>query len=179
MKIDEFKNKLPGGGARANMFRVDGTFPAISVAQSGVNPALHIRFMAKAASIPNVTVGAVPTYFMGRPLVQAGDRIFEPWGITVINDTNFPLRKAFEAWSNRINSISTNISQLGLGSYAQEWKVTHLARDGSEIQTYRFVDCWPSNIGPIGLDWNQKDAVEEFTVTLQYQYYEISSGIST
>jgi len=179
MKIDDFKNKLVGGGARANMYRVDGTFPAVSVAISGVNPANHIQFMASAASIPAVTTGTITTMFQGRPLVLAGDRTFQAWQITVLNDTNYPLRKAFEAWSNRINTIESNISKLGLAEYAQDWKVTQLDRAGKDIQTYKFVDCWPSDIASIALSYDQATAIETFNVTLQYQYYQITSGVST
>jgi hypothetical protein len=179
MNIQEFKNKLIGGGARANMFRVDGTFPAISAALANVNPANDIRFLCSAASIPAVTIGTVTTYFQGRPFVLAGDRSFSAWSITVINDTGYPLRKAFEAWSNRINSIETNVSRLGLGEYAQQWRVTQLDRQGRDVQTYRFVDCWPSAISDIALDYGVKDAIETFTVELQYQYYQIAGSIST
>jgi len=179
MRIDEFKNRLSGGGARANLFRVDGTFPAVSVAQAGLNPALHITFMCRGASIPAVNISPVTTFFQGRQLVLAGDRSFTPWQIQVYNDSGYPLRKAFEAWSNRINTIASNVSRLGLASYAQEWKVTQLNREGRDVQTYKFIDCWPSEVGEIGLDFAQKESIEEFRVVLQYQYYEISSGVST
>lgn len=179
MRIDEFKNKLTGGGARANLFRVNGTFPAVSVAQAGLNPADYIQFMARAASIPAVSIAPITTFFQGRPLVLAGDRSFPAWQIEVINDSGYPLRKAFEAWSNRINTIASNVSRLGLANYAQEWKVTQLDREGRDVQTYKFIDCWPSDIGGIALDFNAKDEIERFTVAIQYQYYEISSGVST
>lgn len=179
MKIDDFKNKLSGGGARSNLYRVDGTFPAVSVAIAGVNPANHIQFMASAASIPAVSIGTITTMFQGRPLVMAGDRTFQAWQITVLNDTNYPLRKAFEAWSNRINTIESNISKKGLSEYAQDWKVTQLDRSGKDIQTYKFVDCWPSDIGAIQLSYDAVQAIETFQVTIQYQYYQITSGVST
>jgi len=178
MNIQEFKNRLTGGGARANMYRVNGTFPAISVAAAGLNPADDIQFMCSAASIPAVTIGTVTTFFQGRPLILAGDRSFAPWSITVINDTGYPLRKAFEAWSNRINTVETNVSRLGLGLYAQQWSVTQLDRQGRDVQRYSFVDCWPSTISDIQLDYSAKDSIETFTVELQYQYYTID-GVST
>jgi len=178
MNIQEFKNKLTGGGARANMYRVNGTFPAISQDAAGLNPAVDIQFMCSAASIPAVTIGTVTTFFQGRPLILAGDRSFAPWSITVINDTGYPLRKAFEAWSNRINTVETNVSRLGLGLYAQQWSVTQLDRQGRDVQRYSFVDCWPSTISDIQLDYSAKDSIETFTVELQYQYYTIN-GVST
>lgn len=179
MNIQEFKNRLTGGGARPNMYRVNGTFPAASVAVSGINPANDIQFMVQAASIPTVSLGEVPVSFQGRILKLAGDRSFENWDITVYNDTNFPLRKAFEAWNNRINSIETNIGRSGLAEYAQQWQVTHLDRAGRDIQTYRFIDCWPVSVGSIALSYDQATSIETFSVTLAYQYYEIAGGVST
>lgn len=179
MNIEQFKNKLTGGGARANMYRVNGTFPAVAVAQSGINPADHIQFLVSAASIPQVDTGVVTTFFQGRQFVQAGDRNFQPWTITVLNDTGYPLRKAFEAWSNRINSIESNTSRLGLSEYAQQWRVTQLDRQGRDVQTYQFIDCWPSLISDIQLSYEQQNSIETFQVTIQYQYYQIGSGIST
>lgn len=179
MNIQDFKNKLTGGGARANLYRVNGTFPAVSVAIAGRNPADDIQFLCSAAAIPAVSIGTVTTFFQGRPLILAGDRSFASWTITVLNDTGYPLRKAFEAWSNRINSVETNTSRLGLGEYAQQWSVTQLDRQGRDVQTYQFIDCWPSAIGEIALDYGTKEAIETFTVELQYQYYQIGGGVST
>lgn len=179
MNIQDFKNKLTGGGARANLYRVNGTFPAVSAAIAGRNPADDIQFLCSAASIPAVTVGTVTTFFQGRPLILAGDRSFAAWTITVLNDTGYPLRKAFEAWSNRINSVETNVSRLGLAEYAQQWSVTQLDRQGRDVQTYQFIDCWPATIGDIPLDYGTKEAIETFTVELQYQYYQIGGGVST
>lgn len=179
MNIEQFKNKLIGGGARANLYRVNGTFPAVAIAQSGINPSDDIQFLVSSTSIPQVEIGVVSTFFQGREFKQAGDRSFAPWSITVLNDTSFPLRKAFEAWSNRINTIESNTSRLGLAEYAQQWRVTQLDRQGRDVQTYQFVDCWPSQITEIPLDYAQQTAIETFQVTLQYQYYQIGSGIST
>lgn len=179
MNIQEFKNRLTGGGARSNLYRVNGTFPAVSVAVAGTNPANDIQFLCSAANIPTVSIAEVSVNFQGRVLKLAGDRSFENWEITVLNDSGYPLRKAFEAWHNRINSIETNVGRLGLAEYAQQWQVTQLDRAGRDVQTYRFVDCWPVSIGSIALNYDQQSSIESFTVSLAYQYYEISGGVST
>jgi hypothetical protein len=177
MNIQEFKNNLVGGGARSNLFRVNGTFPAAAVAAAGINPSASIQFMCRAAQIPEATLGVVEVPFQGRIFKLAGDRSFQPWAITVYNDTNFSLRKAFEAWHNQINKIESNIGRVSPAEYFQQWTVTQIDRAGKDVQTYTFVDCWPSAVQAIELNYEQTTTIEQFTVELQYQYYQIR-GVS-
>ena len=46
------------------------------------------------------TVGMINVPFRGRELKVAGERTFENWVVTVINDEDFKLRTAFEKWAN-------------------------------------------------------------------------------
>jgi hypothetical protein len=178
MNINNFKAQLSGGGARANLFRVQGTFPAASVAAAGLNPANSIQFLCRAAAIPSVTLGLVTAPFQGRQLKLAGDREFSEWTITIINDTNFALRNAFEKWSDVINRVETNVGRNGLSQYAQQWTVTQLDRQGQDVKTYTFIDCWPTAISDIQLNSDPVTTIEEFTVTLQYQYYQMEGTSS-
>jgi len=50
--------------------------------------------------------------------------------------------------------------------------VHHLGRDGSIVASYVMRDCWPSELAAIDLNYDSTDAIEEFTVTLQYQWFE-------
>ena len=45
-----------------------------------------MRFLVKAAEIPAANIGNIPVPFRGRVLPVAGDRTFDPWTVTVIND---------------------------------------------------------------------------------------------
>jgi len=163
-----------GGGAGAGI--AAGVAGAAAI--GGGNPSNQIQFLCKSASIPAVNLGevAVPAPG-GRILKMAGDRSFDNWEIAVYNDSTFGLRNAFEKWSNLINDISNNIGPDSLDGYAQNWSVTQLSRDGSEIKTYNFVGCWPVTIGAISLSFDQQTAIEEFPVTIAYQYF-ISEGVN-
>ena len=101
--VDDFKSKLVGGGARPNLYKVTMNYP--SYAQGDVE---LTSFMCKAAQLPASIINPLEVNFRGRKLQVAGDRIFEPWTITVINDTGFEVRDAMERWMNGINSNNAN-----------------------------------------------------------------------
>ena len=93
-KITDFKSKLSGGGARSNLFEVVLSFPDAAPADTNVLD--KSRFLVKTAALPGSTVTPLEVAFRGRTLKLAGDRTFESWTITVINDTDFAIRSAFE-----------------------------------------------------------------------------------
>jgi hypothetical protein len=134
-------------------------------------------FMIKAAQLPSSVIGQIEVPYRGRKLKVAGDRTFESWTITVINDTTFDIRNAFESWMDRVNSHSRNVSADAVVgqhlNYLRNMEVVQLDRDGDEagIKTYTFIDAYPINIGAIELNYETVDAVEEFTVELSYQYW--------
>ncbi len=178
MNIQNFKNAFSGGGARPNLFRVNGTFPAAAVAVAGLNPSDQIQFLCSAAQLPLVRVGVVVIPFQGRQLKVAGDREFADWTITVLNDNSFSLRNAFEKWSDVINKVESNTGRNSLGEYAQQWSVTQLDRNGKDIKKYTFIDCWPSEVNAIDVNFDPATTIEQFNVTLQYQYYQMQGTSS-
>ena len=103
-KITDFKSKLAGGGARPNLFEVQLAFPdAVSVDNDVLSKA---RFLVKAAALPASTIAPIEVPFRGRILKIAGDRTFETWTITILNDSDFSIRSAFEKWMNTINNMN-------------------------------------------------------------------------
>jgi len=140
-----------------------------------------LTFMCKTAQLPGSQIGVVPVQYFGRELKFAGNRTFTDWTITIINDEDFVVRNAFERWMNNINSHATNIrnpAALLLGSYAVDANVTQFGKKGNELKKYRFVGCFPTDVSPIDVDWGSNDAIEEFTVTLSYQWWEsVEDGV--
>ncbi|WLW36945.1 tail tube monomer [Synechococcus phage S-8S29] len=180
--IDDFKANVVSDFARPNLFQVDLNFP------SGViNNASLVelgKFTVRAANLPSSQIGVIEVPFRGRVLKIAGDRTFEPWTITIQNDSNFALRTAFELWASSIQAYNENFTSAGtLGDqddatgYFADMTVHQLARDvkdGSSpkiLKSYRFYNVFPSNIAAIDLDYGNNDAIEEFTVELQTQYW--------
>ena len=165
--VDDFKSKLTGGGARANMFKVTCNFPGY--AQGDVE---LTSFLCKGAQLPASIIAPITVPFRGRQLQIAGDRTFEPWTITVINDSEFNVRNAFERWMNGINEHNNNSGLVNPVDYQADMIVEQLRRDGSVAKRYDFRGTWPTNISAIDVNYDSENAFEEFTVELQVQYWE-------
>jgi hypothetical protein len=110
--------------------------------------------------------------FRGRQLKIAGDRTFEPWNITVLNDTDFTTRNALEKWMNGMNGHSANTGITNPVAYQADLLVEQLDKDGSVLKTYNFRGCFPTNVSAIDVSYDTNDAIEEFTVEFQVQYWE-------
>ena len=167
--IEDFKAKLAGGGARPNLFKVTLAWPG------GRGPDTNnVSFLIKGATLPSSVIGTIPLKFRGRELKIAGDRTFETWTITVINDTDMSIRNAFEKWMQLINTHDSNTSAYtgrnALG-YGVQMQVDQLDRAERVTKTYTFVDAFPCNISAIDLNYDTTDAIEEFTVELNYQFW--------
>ena len=171
--ISNFKSKLTGGGARSNLFEVVLTFPDTAQPDSAVLE--KARFLVKAANLPASNVSPIEVPFRGRILKIAGDRTFDSWTVTVINDTDFSIRSAFEKWQNTINRLSDNTGLVNPADYQADAYIYQLDRDGSTLRSYRFYDTFPTQVGPIELSYDAQ-GIQEFTVELQVQYYEAIKG---
>ena len=174
--INDFKSKLTGGGARPNLFEVQLAFPdAISISGEVIENA---RFLVKAAALPGSIINPIDIPFRGRILKIAGDRTFETWTITVINDVDFSIRSAFEKWMNTINKMNDGTGLTDPEAYQADAYVYQLGRDGGILRSYHFYDVFPTNISTIDLSYETTDTIEEFTVELQVQWWEASKGTS-
>tara|TARA_Y100001973_G_C5189352_1_gene329894 strand:+ start:496 stop:1035 length:540 start_codon:yes stop_codon:yes gene_type:complete len=177
MRIDEFKGRLRGGGARANLFRCNVFFPAVVVQQG--NAAESIQFLARSAQLPSSTieVGEIP--FRGRTIKIPGNRTFEEWTINVYNDTNFDIRNTFENWMDAINTHVGNVQRVPgdnvFSDLFQRATVDQLDGQGNVIKTYTFENLWPSTVGSIELSYDATTEIEAFDVTLQYSHWESDS----
>ena len=167
--INEFKSRLQGGGARANQFKVTLSFPGY--AETGGETS-DLSYLCTATSIPGQSLGTVAVPFRGRVLNLVGDRTFSPWSITVLNDTNFKIYRAFERWMNGMNGHSANTGITNPVAYQADLIVDQLDKDGSVLKTYNFRGCFPTNVAAIDVSYESNDAIEEYTVEFQVQYWE-------
>lgn len=174
-KITDFKSKLAGGGARSNLFEVVLSFPDVAPADTNVLD--KSRFLVKSAALPASNIAPLDVAFRGRVLKVAGDRTFDTWTVTVINDTDFSIRSAFENWMNRINRLSDNTGSTDPASYQADAFVYQLDRDGSTLRAYHFYDLFPTNISSIPLDYGTS-TIQEFTVEMQVLWWEAVKGDS-
>lgn len=182
--ISQFKSALSGGGARPNLFEVElTTFP------SGISwDADKFKYLCKAAALPASNIAAIDVPFRGRTFKVAGDRSIDAWTVTIINDEDFKLRRAFEAWSELIAKLDNNLGATNPAAYMSNATVYQLGRgatvnsttnagsDSSILAAYKFVDIFPTSVSNIDLSYDSGDTIEEFTVEFQVQSYEIISG---
>jgi len=175
-KITDFKSKLSGGGARSNLFEVVLSFP--DIAPADVTVLDKSRFLVKSAALPSSAITPLDVAFRGRTLKVAGDRTFESWTVTIINDTDFSIRSAFENWMNKINRLSDNTGVTNPALYHADAFVYQLDRDGSTLRAYHFYDIFPTNISAIQLAY-ETDAIQEFTVEMQILWWEAVKGNSS
>jgi len=170
--VNQFRSQMTGDGARPNLFEVTCPFPSFAVPGTAQQ---KLTFMARSAQLPGSTLGIVPVNYFGRELKFVGNRTFADWTINIINDEDFVIRNAFERWMNGINSHSLNVrnpaAQTPVG-YSVDAEVRQYGKVGNELKKYKFVGVFPTDLAPIELDWGSNDAIEEFTVTLTYQWWE-------
>ena len=182
--ITNFRDRLVGGGARPNMFEVNITLPE-QIAPNG-DISQDMRFLVKGAEIPAAVIGNIPVPFRGRVLPVAGDRTFNPWTVTVINDAQFNIRDAMEQWSNLINDLQFDVGDINPADYQTKAEVFQLSRQsqgsggqtagkGGEIiqtlRTYNFEGIYPTEVSSIALDYGATDQIEEFQVTFNYLFW--------
>ena len=182
--ITEFRSRLSGGGARANLFEVEIAFPEdLGINLTDVSD--KIPFLVKAAEIPASNLGNIPVPYRGRVLPVAGDRTFDPWTVTIINDTDFIIRDAMEKWSNSINDLQTAQGTISPEVYQRSAQVKQLSREGTNpgdpeklLRQYNFEGIYPNTVSNIPLDFGATDQIEEFQVTFNYLFYEVvTAGI--
>ena len=169
--VTEFQGQMQFGGARPSLFEVNITNPFNSSADD------KVRFMCRAAQIPASAVGVIPVSYFGRPVKFAGNRVFEPWTVTILNDEDFAVRSTLEEWHQNINTTVGNVRQAGAGpeAYKSQGSVIHYGKQGNILREYKFVGMFVSNIAAIDLDWSN-EGLEEFQATFEYDYFTVDNA---
>tara|TARA_Y100001970_G_C14160695_1_gene818371 strand:- start:778 stop:1404 length:627 start_codon:yes stop_codon:yes gene_type:complete len=183
--LDTFKSKLLGGGVRPNFFEVEINFPDLAIDPNDISDKL--RFLVKGANLPASIVTPIAVPFRGRELKIAGERSFDTWTVTVINDSNFSIRDAMEKWMNIINKTSDNSGVVDPTVYQQEAYVYQLGRapilgpttapaTSAEtvpiLRSYHMHGVFPTNVSSIDLSYDSNNVIEEFSVEFQVQWWE-------
>jgi hypothetical protein len=172
--IADFKAQMIGGGARPNQFRVELTFP--SYVTLGVVAGKRAQLLCTAAQLPASTIETLPVLYRGRPVNFAGERTFQPWTVTIYNDTSFGIRNALEQWQSGIQNYNTTNGRVNPTDYQVDLSVHQLDRNGAIIKSYKFVDAVPTNISAVGLDFETQNAIEQFDVEFQYNFFTSATG---
>ena len=197
--LEDFKSRLIGGAARPNLFEVELAFPTFATEGSTGDQTDQTRtvselsrFMIKTANLPASNVGVIEVPFRGRSLKIAGDRTFDVWTVTIINDVDFSIRTAFEKWMNAINKHDDNSGLINPAQYQRDAIVKQFGRSSVAsansnvisptitqsgdaipvLKAYKFYGIFPTSISAIDLSYDSTDSIEEFTVDLQVQWWD-------
>ena len=184
--LDAFKGRMVGGGARPNLFECELFFPDEAIPNDATRDEVtdKARFLVKAANLPASNVTPINIPFRGRNLKIAGDRVFDPWTVTVINDVDFGIRNTFERWMNLINKHEDNAGLTDPTSYQKDVFVRQFGRSAvggpvpqtavnmPVLKAYKFFGVFPTNVSDIALSYDSSDSLEEFTVELQVQWWD-------
>ena len=166
-------------GVRPNMFQVDITFPGTVEADQTL-----VSYMCKSAALPASNIGVIEVPFRGRTVKIAGDRTFDNWSATFINDKEMKSRAYFEEWLNKINTHKANTGEIqDPTAYGRSVVIRQLEKDnspaGSELRSYKLWYAFPISTSAIDLAYDSNDQIEEFSVEFQYSYWTVGDDSDT
>ena len=166
-------------GVRPNMFQVDITFPGTVEADQTL-----VSYMCKSAALPASNIGVIEVPFRGRTVKIAGDRTFDNWSATFINDKEMKSRAYFEQWLNQINTHKANTGAIqDPTAYGRSVVIRQLEKDnspaGSELRSYKLWYAFPVSTSAIDLAYDSNDQIEEFSVEFQYSYWTVGDDSDT
>lgn len=167
--ISEFRAAMGGGGARGNQFRVELSFPTIVA--SGNLASQSAQFLCRAASLPGSTLNDIPVAYRGRTVHVAGDRDFAGWAVTILNDTDFLVRNAFEQWMNAVNNHATLGGETSSAAYQTDLIVRQLDKNDAILKSYTLVDAYPVALGEIQLSHDAANQIEQFDINFVFNYW--------
>ena len=164
-------------GVRPNMFEVSIQFPA----GAGADDTEIVTYMCKSAALPSSNVGVIEVPFRGRTVKIAGDRTFDNWSATFINDKDFKTRSYFEKWLEQINSHQANTAGIiDPTQYGRTVTVKQLEKDdstgGEVVRSYKLWYAFPTSASAIDLAYDSNDQIEEFSIEFQYSYWTVAGA---
>ena len=181
-RIAEFRGKaLTNAGARANLFDVKMTGPTVAGLSTD-----EFTFACKATSVPPMAIGTIEVPYFGRTVKVPGNKTFDNWSVTIINDEGFEIRNSMEKWMaamgthiGNVATIGANFTAAGCNLYGDA-TVTHFDKTGTKtIPEYKFTNIFPVNLSEIALAWDANDAIEEFTCEFAYDYWTHTDVVTT
>ena len=187
--VSSFLNTIKQG-VRPNLFLASFNFPAgsITTGGSGTLPTAStdldlVNILCKSAALPASNLGVIEVPFRGRTVKIAGDRTFDTWTATFINDKDFKIRGFMELWMSAVNAHEANTASYitpDNSGYTCDITIKQLERDASEggrpLREYQLVGCFPTNVSQIDLAYDSNDQIEDFTVEFQLQYWKIPTA---
>ena len=163
--VERFKSALTNGGLRPNQFAVQLSFPTyVGDAATAVQKS---PFLVNIAELPGQIINPAIVLYRGREVKFAGDRVYAPWTITVLNDSQMSIRTGIEQWMNGMEDLQTKIGRLNPAEYQRNVDIFQFDRNGHTLKAYTLLDAFPVDLSPVALDFGANDQISTFTVTWQ------------
>ena len=169
-RVDEFVSKLPGGGARGNLFEVSIEAPAALALASTAD----LKFLVQASTVPGATIGVTELNYFGKAVKLAGNKTFDDWTTTIMNDEDFHVRRIMEQWQESILGNSSNTRRVGVVTsrlYQGTGTVTQYSKSGAAIREYKIANIWPNTLAELTDDLSENDTVQTYDVTWSYSHW--------
>jgi len=181
--INDFISSFPKAGARPNLFAVNITGKGHDYFTKVPTYKSEHFLLCQGASLPASELSSIPVSFMGRQVKLPGTRTFADLTLTFYNDEDMTLRVAFENWAHDIqnfaNVFGNKVEINAESEIISEVKVTQLGKKGNELRRYKFHTAFPTSVSDIALSYGDTDTIEQFTVNMAYQYYDIEKTAGT
>lgn len=166
--INDFLSRLRGGGARPNRFRIICPFPSYAIVGGETET---MSFLAKSASLPGSILGVIEIPFNGKKIKLPGDREYTTgWEATIINDTDFKLRNAFERWNNGIVGHESTEALSNLNDFSVDVTVEQLDQADRVIKSYTLVGAWCKEVQQVELSYDSENVLSETVISFEYQF---------
>ena len=177
--IGNFIKEFGAAGARPSLYEVVITPPG---GIKGVDTPEKMTYLCKNAQLPASTIGEIPVSFLGRQIKMPGIRTYENLTLSFYNDEDFSVRHNMEKWMHAIQKFKqpfgniVNLANSDQGYSSTDMLVRQLSKAGDELRSYKFSHCFPTQVSAIDLGFDQAEAIEEFSVTFAYSYFDIVGG---
>lgn len=167
--IEQFKQNMDDY-ASPNRFRVTVTPPTSLINPGGVH---SLTFTCFKAIIPGLVYGS----YMHRSGTSLGEErpndIINPkltlgFYNGIANDGSL-VQDFWYNWSRLVNASTETYEYHD--NYIGTINVEQLDKKGNSIRTWKFLDCWPKELGDIQLDYGTVDQVQTFDVGIAYRTY--------
>jgi hypothetical protein len=171
-KIQEVMTQYGGNFARPTKFNVmlDPPFEIKGVDRS-------VDILAKEVQVPSMTLDTIDLSIKGHPLkYPARLNQNQEFSITFYVDEHYNIRNMFTDWISAMDnryygSRNSNTSQL-VKNRNKYGNLLIIARDFDETANkplvWAFEGVYPTNIGEINFSSENKDTIQEMTVTFAY-----------
>mgnify|MGYP001298087615 FL=1 len=182
--VSQFLSKIKQG-VKPNMYQVSVNWPSELDQGKGAPDKDLVNILCKSAALPASNLGVIEVPFRGRTVKIAGDRTFDTWSATFINDEDLKIRSYFEEWLAKINSHENNASPLFRPSSSSEGYMANLSvnqleknstTNGGVIREYTLWHAFPTSVSQIDLAYDSNDQVSEFSVEFQLSYWTAERG---